>query len=146
MIYFIQAGEDGPVKIGYTKRAEGVKRRLTTFQTSHAETLRLLGSHEGTLEDEKELHRQFSNRRVRGEWFEPDSLILHLAGDGEYFRDFLDLARVGPRLDRWGFCRNGALTWEGLEYVSALERIAVQEAGYDLEEWIARVNARKAAA
>jgi hypothetical protein len=41
MIYFIQAGETGPIKIG---KANDPAQRINQFQTAHHETLRLLGS------------------------------------------------------------------------------------------------------
>ena len=67
-VYFIQAGEDGPIKIGFSKDVES---RLTDLQVASPEELRLLRTIEGTKEDEAHVHYLFSSYRLRGEWFEP---------------------------------------------------------------------------
>jgi hypothetical protein len=65
-IYFIQAGDDGPVKIGL---ARDVWKRLSNLQTGVPTRLRLLGIIDGSAQKEKLLHRQFAAHRLRGEWF-----------------------------------------------------------------------------
>lgn len=66
MIYFIQAGTNGPIKIGISRDPV---RRLASLQTGHHETLRLLAVMEGDDRDEAVMHRRFSCQR--GEWFAP---------------------------------------------------------------------------
>lgn len=67
-IYFCQAGgPDGPVKIGITVEVAG---RLGSLKTGHHDELRLLALVNGTVKDEKALHRRFAEYRKRGEWFE----------------------------------------------------------------------------
>jgi uncharacterized protein YozE (UPF0346 family) len=73
-IYFIQSGTSGPIKIGYT--ASSVERRLSNLQTGHPEKLILLVSIEGNRSLEKQLHNQFNNHHLIGEWFHPHSIIL----------------------------------------------------------------------
>jgi hypothetical protein len=65
-VYFIQAGADGPIKIGYTADPFA---RLEELQTAHYEDLRLLMTiaDNGTLE--ARLHERFAELRIRGEWF-----------------------------------------------------------------------------
>lgn len=68
-VYFIASGE--AVKIGHSSN---VTRRLATFQTGAADTLRLLHAiPEVDLADrldiEADLHRRFEDSRLRGEWF-----------------------------------------------------------------------------
>lgn len=75
-IYFVQAGDGGPVKIG---RAVNVKHRLAELQTAHYEDLRLLVAVQGTVFDERRLHREFQQARIRGEWFHPVAPLLALA-------------------------------------------------------------------
>jgi hypothetical protein len=62
--YFIQGTPHGPVKIG---RTEDVSDRISTLQTGHHDTLRLLLVLDG--DREAELHKRFRNDRIRGEWF-----------------------------------------------------------------------------
>lgn len=66
IIYFCRAEGGGPVKIGYAGDAE---KRLRALQTSHHSELRLLNAIEGTLADEREVHRRFAKYRLKGEWF-----------------------------------------------------------------------------
>lgn len=74
MIYFVQSGTSGPIKIGYTRKS--IESRLTTLQTGHPEKLICLGTVEGDLKKEKEIHIRFQKFRKQGEWFEPADSIL----------------------------------------------------------------------
>ena len=68
MVYFIQVGSDGPVKIGFTER--DLAGRLTALQTGNSERLNVAGIIEGGgILLEKDLHCKFSHLRIRGEWF-----------------------------------------------------------------------------
>lgn len=67
VIYFIQIGEDGPVKIGLTTN---VLHRLSGLQTSSPFTLNILAMEKGSLWREKQLHSQFKKAHIRGEWFD----------------------------------------------------------------------------
>jgi transcriptional regulator of acetoin/glycerol metabolism len=75
MIYFIQAGNDGPIKIGWT--TNGIKERLANLQTSSPYPLKLLGVMEGELKDELQLHRMFSEYLVTGEWYSSNKDLLN---------------------------------------------------------------------
>jgi hypothetical protein len=76
-VYFIQAGDGGPIKIGIS---DNVPLRLNTLQTAHHETLRLLSRIPGGESDEAALHEQFAALRIRGEWFRPGAeLLAHIA-------------------------------------------------------------------
>jgi hypothetical protein len=72
LVYFIQMGEDGPIKIGFTLR--GVESRQRTLAISSPFELRVLGvlNRRGTKERERELHAQFRHAHMRGEWFRPE--------------------------------------------------------------------------
>jgi len=65
-VYFIRAGETGPVKIGV---AVNVSIRLASLQTANHEELFLLRSLSGTQQTEQWLHNHYANIRIRGEWF-----------------------------------------------------------------------------
>lgn len=66
MVYLILNKATRACKIGYTNN---VKRRVRQLQTGSSEKLELMTSIEGSLVDEKELHRFFNEYRITGEWF-----------------------------------------------------------------------------
>lgn len=77
-VYFVQAGDDGPIKIGF---AVDFKARFATMRTDSPLDLRLLGRLDGTAQDEKRLHQTFAELRIRGEWFRADPRLLgYIAG------------------------------------------------------------------
>jgi hypothetical protein len=73
MIYFIQAGDDGLIKIGY---AADVDQSLKTWQEGSPVPLKLLASLNGSLEAEAYLHAKFSRLRQHGKWFKPSKEIF----------------------------------------------------------------------
>lgn len=73
MIYFIQQGEGGPIKIG---SAENVTCRLISLQIASPVELKLLAIQTGSGSEEKELHRQFRTLWIRGEWFKPRKRLM----------------------------------------------------------------------
>lgn len=72
-VYFIQAGDGGPIKIGV---ARNVRQRLRLLQVGNAHRLTLLGVHPGGVNQERRLHRLFGDARISGEWFEPTAELL----------------------------------------------------------------------
>jgi hypothetical protein len=68
MIYYIACSATERVKIGYTRGEPEV--RLKQLQTGSAAELRLVACHGGSVEDERSLHEEFAEYRLRGEWFE----------------------------------------------------------------------------
>jgi len=73
MIYFIQSGNRGSIKIGYTDK--NVSQRMSDLQCGSAEQLYLLGTIPGDISGEKDLHNKFKEHHVRGEWFEPSQQL-----------------------------------------------------------------------
>jgi len=71
MIYFIQVGLRGPIKIGYSKNEEAVKTRLETLQIGSHKQLNLMAYGTGSRSDESKLHKKFEKFRINGEWFKP---------------------------------------------------------------------------
>lgn len=65
-IYFAQAGDCGPVKIGWSSNVAG---RLRTLQSCHYEDLTLFRTIEAPQMSEKFLHSIFRIGRIRGEWY-----------------------------------------------------------------------------
>lgn len=76
-IYFVRAGEDGPVKIGFTHGAPS--DRIAALQTGCPYPIVYLGAIWGTQVEERQLHRRFINHWISGEWFAPHAeVLLHI--------------------------------------------------------------------
>jgi DNA-binding XRE family transcriptional regulator len=73
VVYFIQAGAGGPIKIGI---AANLQRRIATLQTGCPEPLVVLGTIAGGPLEEARLHAHLRAFRIRGEWFKPSELVL----------------------------------------------------------------------
>lgn len=76
LVYFVQAGTDGPIKIGYTRSA-AVTRRIGEIQVGSAAKIDLLGCMPGDRAKEAEIHARFASARIRGEWFHPTAELLN---------------------------------------------------------------------
>lgn len=72
-VYFIQAGEAGPVKIGHSARP---RLRLANMQIGNPDRLRIIRLFEGGAPEELALHERFAEHRIVGEWFSPAPDIL----------------------------------------------------------------------
>jgi len=72
-IYFIQVGEDGPIKIGF---ATDTKKRMKDLQASSPTELRILGKFKGSMRDEKKTHEKFKKFWLRNEWFECNPQLI----------------------------------------------------------------------
>jgi predicted GIY-YIG superfamily endonuclease len=70
-IYAIQAGDDGPIKIGV---ANNPVQRLNDLQTGNHRKLRLIGysvvRKSWALKWEQQVHERLKKHRLQGEWFE----------------------------------------------------------------------------
>lgn len=75
-VYFIQAENGGPIKIGYSTDPEA---RVRALQPGHPERLVLRRSFPGGSLEEAALHRIFARYRLQGEWFSPVPLLAGLA-------------------------------------------------------------------
>jgi hypothetical protein len=73
MIYFIQAGDDGPIKIGY---AANVDQSITKWQGGSPVPLRLLTTLDGSLGVEVYLQAKFLHLRQSRKWFKVSQEIL----------------------------------------------------------------------
>ena len=69
--YFLQAGPDGPIKIGSTRN---LPVRLRTLCAMSPVPMRLLGLMEGDAEDHS--HFLLGASRLHGEWFAPTPVVL----------------------------------------------------------------------
>lgn len=73
VVYFIQVGGSGPIKIG---TATDLAQRIATLQTGSPDPFVLLGSIPGDARTEGALHRALAHHRHRGEWFKPTPEVL----------------------------------------------------------------------
>mgnify|MGYP001017090111 CR=1 FL=1 len=95
MIYFIQSGDNGPIKIGHT---EGhVVWRLRQIQHSSPYELVILGIEEGGHAYEQALHRRFKAHQFRNEWFLPVPDLLKYIDDIGGIENFRRLDRTDLR-------------------------------------------------
>jgi len=77
MIYFIQEGRAGAIKIGFAR--DSVHQRLNDLQVGNPRRLYCIGVMDGTYADETRLHYAMHAFRVRGEWFSPvPELLLYI--------------------------------------------------------------------
>ena len=74
MIYFLQAGKNGPIKIGCCE--DVLRDRVTTLQVGNPYKLTVLFIYNGREYTELELHELFQHENIRGEWFRPAREIL----------------------------------------------------------------------
>jgi T5orf172 domain len=73
-VYFIQAGEGWPIKIGWSRDPA---ERLRTLQRAHGQVLTILALlPDAKVAKERELHKQFAAYRLEGEWFQPSVELL----------------------------------------------------------------------
>lgn len=82
-VYYIQAGDDGPIKIGH---ADDPWKRLSQVQVGHSEPLRIIAVAQGGAAEEKQTHEKFSEDRIRGEWFRPSAQLIAHIGNIRYRR------------------------------------------------------------
>ena len=75
MIYFLQRGIDGPIKIGV---AVDVDARIRAHQTSNPERLNTLLVVSGGRARERKIQKTLSGSRLSGEWFHPSEEVFAL--------------------------------------------------------------------
>jgi len=73
-VYFIQSGDQGPLKIGWAMQPS---KRLKELQTGNPQKLRLLSTLAGSLRDEGAWHEWFKAHRITGEWFQPCQCVFN---------------------------------------------------------------------
>lgn len=80
-VYFIQMGEAGPTKIGFTNR--DAKTRLSQLQHATPFPLYVRKAVKGTRRAERLFHYYFRPERIRGEWFLTSPKLSRLTGANE---------------------------------------------------------------
>jgi hypothetical protein len=78
MIYFIQAGEDGPIKITITINPQSW---LQNHQRNHYEELRIIQQIPGDTRRKAQLKETLKDFIIRGDWFEPADEVIDCIRD-----------------------------------------------------------------
>lgn len=93
-IYWVQAVDGGPVKIGYAVRPA---HRLMMLQTGNPRELVIRRLQRGAIRDEMWLHDLFGAYRIRGEWFRSHPVLAEMCGaipDAELADEVFRLPKV----------------------------------------------------
>lgn len=122
MIYFIQAGKDGPIKVGCT--GNNLALRLAHLQLSSPEKLVVLGCIDGDVEHERKIHNELEKFKRSGEWYNPNI---------EVFEYVFDVIKKGTSVGKKSFRLH--------EYLRELEKAHVENA-LNLMNWNMTRSAR----
>lgn len=90
-VYMVRAGENGPVKIGFTRN--DMAERLAALQANNHERLTILRTFAGGRMEELRLHRRFAQHHIHGEWFAFTEDMLGDLDPGEF--------ACSPGVDHW---------------------------------------------
>jgi hypothetical protein len=80
-IYFVQAVDGGPIKIGFTSGDPNV--RFAGLQASSPVRLKMLATRPGTMREELRMHLQLREHNAWFEWFEPAPAVMELVAASE---------------------------------------------------------------
>lgn len=72
-LYFMQCGDGGPVKIGFSR---AVEKRVAAIQLASPYQITLLASAVVARCEEKRLHHVLGRHWLRGEWFTPHPEVM----------------------------------------------------------------------
>lgn len=81
-VYFLQEGDDGPVKIGRTSLGL-LASRVAGMQIGNSRPLHVRRVVVGGSALERVIHERLVEHRIRGEWFQPHPEVLGLLARGE---------------------------------------------------------------
>jgi len=100
-VYFIRAGNTGPIKIGV---ASNVERRLDALQTGNHLTLYIIAtikysSRAEAYEKERKFHNLFKHKRLRGEWFSNKIKLSEIDDEMNKVRKISETRLIDERLD-----------------------------------------------
>ena len=105
-VYFIQADENGPIKIGFT--TDEPRKRLAQLQIGNPHELKLLGAIKGSTAIERQFHADLAEWRLQGEWFSPHETVL-AAVKGALEAPAEHIVCGGPYCSFCGVCKHCTL-------------------------------------
>ena len=79
-VYFLLGRKTSLLKIGF---ATDLDSRISTIQAMSPDVLDLVKTIPGTIQIEKELHKNFAEYREHGEWFRCVGFLSKFVGKGE---------------------------------------------------------------
>ena len=89
LVYFIQCGDNGPIKIGTSVNPD---RRLFEYRIGCPYPLKFIGVMNGNRHLEKRLHKMFAEFNIQREWFEPvPELIKFIEANSEPLGELANL-------------------------------------------------------
>jgi hypothetical protein len=94
MIYFIQAGKNGPIKIGKTNG--DIADRLAQLQTGCPYKLRVLWLYYGDKYTESKIHKIFEHEKLHGEWFHPSGSLYEFIKSDLSNTQYFYTQEIGP--------------------------------------------------
>jgi len=104
-VYFIKNGSSGnKVKIG---SAINIDNRVNSYQTAFHEKIFILGyiKAENYIFLEKDIHRLFSDSRIKGEWFEIDDLDIFTLKElyeyneiNDFYNKSINIEKMTPKI------------------------------------------------
>jgi len=136
MIYFIQSGDNGSIKIGETNN---INRRLATLQVGTSEKLTLLGFLDNDLETEKDMHLKFSEYRLRGEWFKPAKELLEYIQNNCKEVNFFQLVSESTK-EIFCNCYGELMVYVQSSIKEENELINLRLLKYNLEDFVKDIN------
>lgn len=85
-VYFIESGENGPIKIGLLKNnsPDDIKLKMSKIQMCNPFLMTLLCIIPGDRALEKYYHEKFSKFNIRGEWFARNEELILLISQQKY--------------------------------------------------------------
>ena len=120
-IYFMQIEPLGPIKIGISNNPH---KRLYHINTSSPYPVKLLYFTPGNMNDEKSIHRNFIEYRIRNEWFHPHESIFKMIENKK-------------RIDR----KFGSFMWEEFDPVKDLGDWSLGSDKWN-EPWVIEIQNR----
>jgi len=110
-IYFIEAGEGGPIKIGFSQNPWA---RLNDLQGASPQKYKIVATIKGTMRQESEWHNQFKSSCIDREWFtRTPELIKEIERCVNYERTSLKLREGEPGLLKGEGKGNGSKAGKG---------------------------------
>jgi hypothetical protein len=154
VVYFVQAGASGPIKIGM---AADLAQRITILQCGSPEPLVALATAPGGWEEERQLHRRLAAHRHSREWFKPTQAVLDVVAEAKAgtlqfaepgnrsHSEIMDAVGASNVASLLGVSVHTARSWIRRDSIPAEHWLMFSEHGHATLEELAKAAARKPA-